>query len=71
MHLTKPNLAAGDSERVFPGKIPGRKLHKKSAIGSHHKLPPTPQNLRQRCFIFGEFVVSFTFNHISALRLSS
>jgi hypothetical protein len=54
----------------FPGKIPGRKLHKKSAIGGT-QIAANPQNLRQRCFIFGEFVVSFTFSHISALRLSS
>lgn len=35
----------------------GSKLHRKSASGSHEKLPQFPQTLRQRWIILGEFFV--------------
>jgi hypothetical protein len=49
----------------------GSKLHKKSASGSYEKLPRSPQILRQRWIIFGEFVVSFTSTHFFTLPAES
>ena len=38
---------------------------------SHQELTRSPQILRQRWIIIGEFLVSFVLTHISAIRLSS
>jgi hypothetical protein len=66
----KLDFAAGDSVHALR-QDSGSKLHKKSASGSYEKLPRSPQILRQRWIIFGEFVVGFTSTHFRTLTLSN
>jgi hypothetical protein len=46
------------------------KRRQESASGRYEKPAAIPQIVRQRWIIFSEFVVSFTFTHITMLRLS-
>jgi hypothetical protein len=46
------------------------KVQKNRASVSQQELPRSPQILRQRWIIIGEFLVSFTLTHIGAILLS-
>jgi hypothetical protein len=65
--LIKPNFEAGQRARLR--KVPWPKSRKTRASVSQQELPRSPQILRQRWIIIGEFLVSFTLTHISAIRL--
>jgi len=67
--MTTPNFAAGNSERALLRKVRARNTIKIRVSGSYEELARSPQILRQRWTIFGEFGVSFTFIHIRTLRL--
>ena len=71
-NVLRPNqISQPAAANVLSRQDPGSKLHKKSASGSYEKLPRSPQILRQRWIIFGEFVVSFTSTHFRTLMLSN